>query len=406
MKICHVISSLDPRAGGPFSVVTGLAAAQAALDHEVWIITKPGLSPESRAARLEAPGLEKVSVSYIKTPPNAPISLVRHYGTMKKIISACDMVHLHGVWGPVIWTAATIARKTHTIYAVTPHGMLDPWSLSQKRWKKKLALTIGFRKMLERAAFLHLLNRDEEINIKPLSLACKRVIIPNGICPSDVMELPPRGEFYNTHPELDAKSFILFMGRLHYKKGLDYLVDAFSLVAKQHANVDLVIAGPDSGEQINVQRKIEQLQLNDRVHLVGSLYGRAKFAALTAATVFCLPSRQEGFSMSIIEALACRAPVVISAQCHFSEIAEAGAGEVVDLDPKAISAALGRLIRDKVLRDKSGEAGRALVFSRFTWPKIALQTAHAYVHALTGSNAGARKASTRPCVSHRESGTG
>lgn len=384
MKICHVISSLEPRIGGPVSVVTGLAAAQAALNHEVWIVTNPGLSREGHLALRNAPGLDKVSIAFhIGTTLTARITRLRQSWATKRIVSGCDVVHLHGVWDAILWMAATVARRAGTIYAVTPHGMLDPWSLSQKRWKKKLALRLRFGRMLGDAAILHLLNIDEERHVKSLlPLARQMVVIPNGIPPADIARLPAHGAFYQSHPALNSKPFILFLGRLHHKKGLDHLINAFFLVSKKHADIDLVIAGPECGELNNIKKRIGELALTDRVHLVGPLYGQSKFAALTDATVFCLPSRQEGFSMSIIEALACRLPVVISPYCHFNEVAEAGAGEVVELDPKAIAGALSRLVSDASLRHQAGEAGRALVLDHFTWPEIAVQTIKAYALAL------------------------
>lgn len=405
MKICHVVSYLDPRIGGPFSVVAGLAAAQVALDHEVWIMAKPGLGRYDHAT-LKTAGLDKVNVFYVNTSLRAPIALFRQTRSMERIIGGCDIVHLHGVWRVVLWMTATIARKTGTLYAVTPHGMLDPWSLSQKRWKKRLALWLGLRTMLRRAAFLHLLNRDEETNIQPLSLDCARVIIPNGISPDDIAQLPPSRTFYKAHPKLNSRPFILFLGRLHHKKGLDYLLDAFLLVAKTHANLDLVIAGPDGGELGNIRKQIEQLQLTDRVHLVGPLYGPDKFAAYMDATVFCLPSRQEGFSMSIIEAMACQVPVIISPHCHFNEIAQVGAGEIVELEAKAISGAICRLIDNKDLRKRFGEAGRSLVLNRYTWPMIVTKTIAAYTHALANHRSGIGKTSGQSFLSRRDGDMG
>lgn len=385
MRICHVIVSLDPASGGPFAVVTGLAAAQAALGHDVWIVTSCCLdrSGHRDSWLRDAHGLDKVNiVSNLDLNQGAAVARLRPHSQMRRIISGSDIVHLHGVWDPILWMAAAVARRVGTIYAVTPHGMLDPWSLSQKRWKKKLALLLGFKKMLRHAAFLHLLNEDEQARIEPLSIACETAIIPNGVSYDDIAELPRRGSFYLSHPELNARPFILFLGRLHYKKGLNHLINAFSLVSRKHNQVDLVIAGPDHGDQHNIERQARELGIIGRVHFTGPIYGKDKFSALVDATVFCLPSMQEGFSMSIVEALACKLPVVISSHCHFSEVAEVGAGEIVDLEPRAICDAISRLIGNEDFRHRAGEAGRALVCSRFTWPKIAQDTITAYARAL------------------------
>jgi glycosyltransferase involved in cell wall biosynthesis len=118
--------------------------------------------------------------------------------------------------------------------------------------------------------------------------------------------------------------------------------------------------------------------LLQRVHIVGSLFGADKYAAMVDAECFCLPSRQEGFSAAIIEALACGTPVVISEGCHFPEVAEAGAGAVVELDTATVAAAIDRVISDAELRRRQRIAARRLVQERYTWPAVAQQTVDLY----------------------------
>lgn len=362
-----------------------LAAAQAALANEVWIITSSHVGQDGHVAPwlCSVPGWNKINViSYPQTGLAAQMPWQLHAYPLRRIVSACDIVHLHGVWDAILRVAATTARRVGTIYTVSPHGILDPWSLGQKQWKKRLALLLVSRRMLKGAAFLHVLNKDERTSIQALSLPCKTVVIPNGICPDTIAQLPPKGSFYGSHPELGSRPFILFLGRLHYVKGIDYLVNAFAILPMRHRNLDLVIAGPDSGEQHKIEGQVRELGLHGRVHFVGPLYGEKKLAALSDAAVLCAPSRQESFGMSIIEALACKVPVVMSSHCRLDEVAEIGAGEIVDLEPKAISSAISRLISNEQRRAQAGEAGHALIFARFTWPKIAAEMVNAYSHAL------------------------
>ena len=122
--------------------------------------------------------------------------------------------------------------------------------------------------------------------------------------------------------------------------------------------------------------------LTDRVHLLGPISAAEKWDALAAATCFCLPSRQEGFSMAILEALAARVPVVISDACHFPEVADRGAGVVVPLDAGAIAAALDRVLTDADGRRAMGAAGRRLVEERYTWRRAAEISITAYADAI------------------------
>jgi glycosyltransferase involved in cell wall biosynthesis len=131
----------------------------------------------------------------------------------------------------------------------------------------------------------------------------------------------------------------------------------------------LVVAGPNDGARADFCQRIAGL--DDRAHLVGSLHGRDKWAALRDAALFCLPSRQEGFSVAILEALASRTPVVISEACHFPEVAEAGAGEIVPLSADSVAGAVARILADPSARGRMGDAGRTLVEKRFTWRRAA-----------------------------------
>ncbi len=171
---------------------------------------------------------------------------------------------------------------------------------------------------------------------------------------------------------------MLFLSRLHYKKGLDILADAFRRVAPLFPDVDLVVAGPDGGAEDEFRGRIRQYGLEERVHMTGGLYGPAKIAALKRAACFCLPSRQEGFSVAITEALACGVPVAITDACHFPEVGEAGAGIVSPLDPMAVAAALERILEDPDRAARMGAAGAKLVRDNYTWPRIAVQTIAAY----------------------------
>jgi glycosyltransferase involved in cell wall biosynthesis len=144
----------------------------------------------------------------------------------------------------------------------------------------------------------------------------------------------------------------------------------------------LVVAGPDEGAKAAFEAQIANLGIADRVHLVGPIYGARKLSALRDCDCFCLPSRQEGFSLAVTEAMACEAPVVISTQCHFPEVKQAGAGIIVQLNAEAIAAALAAVLCDPAAARQMGRNGRELVVSRFTWPKVAEEMIDNYRRAI------------------------
>ncbi len=396
MNILHVVNSLDPADGGPPAVAERLAAAQAVLTdemtgkpHRVTLVSRasPGREAQVQASLDPIPHMDQVSL--VSLPPDLTFGIFVPPATSRQLresIAQADIVHLHGVWDRLLHRAAIEAMRLRKPYVLTPHGMLDPWSLQQRWLKKKVALMLAYRKMLQRARCLHVLNEDEARLIKPLKLTPPAQVIPNGVFLEEIEPHPPAGSFYAKHPELEGDPFVLFLSRLHYKKGLDYLADAFAIALKSLPHLRLVVAGPDGGAQADFEAQIDRLGIASRVHLVGPLWAQDKYAAMVDAACFCLPSRQEGFSVAITEALATGTPAVVSEGCHFPEVAAAGAGEVVPLDAQAVAAALVRVLSDESQRQQMGRAGRELVLSRFTWPVIAQQAVQMYRNALGHHN--------------------
>lgn len=381
MKIVHVITSMDPDKGGPQAVVMRLAAAQAELGHAVHVVSQ---ADDGTCARVVAlgetiPGFEQIRWHLLPPPGRLEEILCRKARPLlSHVLADADQLHLHGVWEPILSCAATIARRIGLPYCVCPAGMLDSWSLAQKRWKKQLALALGCRRMLDNAAFIHALNRDEVELMQPVGLRAPAEIIPNGVFVEEFEQLPSPECFSALVSLPRGRRYVLFLSRLHYKKGLDLLAHGFQTVARHCPDVDLVVAGPDGGAEDDFRDLVRRFGLEKRVLMVGPLYGRTKLQALVSAACFCLPSRQEGFSIAITEALACGTPVVITHACHFPEVAAAGAGAVVSLDPAEIARGMIEVLSDRDAAEAMGRNGRRLVFENYTWPRIARLTASLY----------------------------
>jgi len=383
MRIIHVIASIDPAGGGPPQVAMRLAAAQAQLGHDVHVVTygKRDIATVERTQQQLAgiPHLDALQVHWLPNPGGLERFLaVEAQRLLTEVLPGANWLHLHGIWERILHRAAATARRLDIPYCFRPAGMLDPWSLKQKRWKKRLALAAVVRRALNGAAFIHTLNADEAKLIAPLSLRAPCVVLPNGVFLEEIEPLPEPGTFVAARPELSGKRLLLFLARLHYKKGLDYLAEAWRIVAPRVPDAELVIAGPDEGARYDFESRIARAGLTNRVRMVGPLYGAEKFAALVDATCFCLPSRQEGFSVAVLEALACGVPVVISEACHFPEAAAAGAAEVVALGDSSLAEALGRVLENPEHAQAMGRAGRELIRRDYTWPAIAARVVDAY----------------------------
>ncbi len=365
LRVIHVAESLDPSGGGLPAVVTQLSEAQREAGISAKVVCVHGAPPSlPKCEQLPKPSLKEAIFS------RGSFSI-----QLQKQLAEADILHLHGVWDVPLLVAAKLARRCGKPYLVTPHGMLDPWSMQQKAWKKKLGLKLGFRTMLDGAAAIHWLNDDEKRLAEPLRLRAKPMVIPNGLPRSALAGVPPAGSF-RERLKLGVP-YILFLSRLHKKKGLDILADAFAIVARE-SPVHLIVAGPDGGARAEFEARIHELELDSRVSVIGPLYGAGKWEALADAACFCLPSRQEGFSMAILEAMASRIPVVISQECHFPEVAEAGAGYIEALNAEAIAAGLRKVLSNRESAEAMGRAGRELVEQRYTWDRVAKQMIECY----------------------------
>ncbi len=214
---------------------------------------------------------------------------------------ATDFVHLHGVWETNLLRASMLCRRFSVPYCVCCCGMLDVWSMQQSAWKKKLAMRLGFRRMLDGAAFIHALNADEIELMRPLGLKAPPVIIPNGIFLNEVEGRGRCGRLARTALCAVSVAASLQEGSRHSCRCLSPGCTLFP-------DVDLVVAGPDGGAEDEFRERIRQYGLQERVHMTGGLYGPAKIAALKRAACFCLPSRQEGSASPLPRRLpaACR----------------------------------------------------------------------------------------------------
>ena len=376
MRLAHLTWLLSPRGGGIPPVTLALADEQRRSGHEVRV-----LGVEDPAAP-GAPGTGELH------PALGPVALGLAPGLRRALDRGADEVlHLHGLFTWPSQVARGWGARTGRPVVVSPHGMLEPWALANSAWKKRLFRFLIENRNLARATCLHALCNEEAANFRRLGLRNPVAVVPNGVTLEDVPAIPDRSALAKTYPELAGRRVLLFLGRLHPKKGLLHLVDAWHTLRDDRALRDwvLLIAGPDQvGHAAEVDARIRSLGLGHEVRLVGPAYGEAKQAVLAAADGFVLPSFSEGFSMTVLEAMAWRLPVVISRQCNL-DVEAPGAGLLCE--PEAGSVAerlrgLASLPEDE--RRAMGARGRAEVERRYTWPIVAAQLVEVYRWLLSG----------------------
>ena len=381
LRILHLINSIDPTTGGPANVLLRLATIQARHDHNVTIIT----SDEPATIESESRTLQDAGVRLITCgPARGPLrSSPRHVPAVRDAIErGIDIAHLHGLWQHLVHWGASALRAADVPHIIRPCGMLDPWTLRQGRWKKRAMLAIKARADLNAADALHFTTQTEMDLTRPLRLRAPGFVLPNGIEWSEFDPLPQPGIFRESLGIDPSTPLVLFLSRLHHKKGIDLLLPAFAEGAPSNAR--LVLVGPGDPETIaRVDADAQRLRIADRVIRTGMLRGADRIAAFADADLFCLPSYQENFGVVVVEAGAAGTPVLISDQVNIhQQIADAGCGRVVPCEVKPLGEALRVMLADPEALRAMGARAREHHRHHFSWERIADQLTTQYQRLL------------------------
>jgi glycosyltransferase involved in cell wall biosynthesis len=292
-----------------------------------------------------------------------------------------DIVHTISLFTYPVALANWLCRLRRVPYVINPQGMLEPWAMSYKIWKKQIYYTCVEAPTLQSASTIQMLSQAEAEGIKPLNLHTPVVITPNGIHQREFEQRSSPELFYQQFESLRGKTLILFLGRIDPKKGLDLLASAFAQAHQKFPNTHLVIAGPDNiNFQPSAENYFEQAGCLDAVTFTGMLTGKLKHSALAAATLYVAPSYSEGFSMSVLEGMASALPCVITTGCNFPEAAQVA--DVVEIDADAIAHALIHNLSNPDAAKAIGQRARQFIFNHYTWEQIARQLIQTYRHIL------------------------
>jgi glycosyltransferase involved in cell wall biosynthesis len=384
MRVVHVVASVAPGWGGPVAVAAGLTSALSRQGVRCSIF-----APMDRGATDALVPEDDVEVRLFPIGPVAALwpawspALGR---ALEREIAATDVVHIHELWHFPHWAAVRIARRAGVPYLITPHGQLSPWALEQKRIRKRVySCMLQQRAGLERAVSIHALTPMEAAQVRDYGVHAPVVVVPNGVDYSVAGRRAAPDRLFQRFPELVDRSIVLFLGRLHAQKGIDLLVEAFGAVHRAHPNATLLVAGPGDSSVV-AQLRASAAGLPDKRAIVfsGPLHGPDKQEAFSAARVFVLPSRSEGQSIALLEAMAAGLPVVVTPVANYPDVEAAGAGLVVSLSVPALTAAISALLTDSVRARSLGDRGRDLVQRHFTWDHVAPQMKDVYCQIAAG----------------------
>ena len=292
--------------------------------------------------------------------------------------SRAEVVHCHELRTVETLIAVRIAARAGLPVVLSPHGTLPcntGRTLLKTMWDALLS-----RRVLPRFRHVAALSTLEAEQARVLwtahglSLTSEQVsIVPNGIDPAEPVADSERCAARRRLSLRDDDRVVLFMGRLHRRKHLILLLDAFADLAGRCPRARLVVAGPDDGALAGIRKAITRHDLDHRVVMTGMVSGGARRDVLAAADVFALVGSGEGMPMAALEALAAGIPVVLGEECGLGEVAEAGAGLVVGHDRAAIAAALERFAHAPEGGDAVRRRAREFVATRFSWPAIVHQ---------------------------------
>ena len=350
MKLLHVIPTCDPASGGPIEGVKQFYKE----------FKKSGITPEILCSddpkkqfnkhkdlpKIHALGPSKFSYYYNPALKN----------WLYKNIDNYDCVIIHGVWQYHNYAVWSVAKKKKIPYYIFYHGMLDPWFKKKypfKHLKKKLYWYLIQYKIIKEAKSVLFTTLEEKFlarkSFSPYK--AKEKVVGYGISGNPYPYNLKDNLFFKKYPKLKEKKIIFFLGRVHPKKGVDLLIDAFEKVYKKNSKFHLIIAGPYEKKYYNFLNETfikSSNKFKDSITWMGPIYNKLKWDTLNSCYFFCLPSHQENFGISVAEALASKKPVLITNKVNiYRDIKKYKSGFVSNDDYEGVILSLKKIMNLK-----------------------------------------------------------
>nr|WP_225938728.1 glycosyltransferase [Kovacikia minuta] len=384
MKVLHVIPSISPLRGGPSQAAIEMVGALRTHGVEAEIVTTNDHGPDL----LDVPLNQRIEYQHVPVRFFSRFSpsmhAAREFAFSHQLttwlwhqVRNYDLLHVHAIFSYPSTIAMAIARQKQVPYINRPLGQLCEWSLQQSARKKQTYLQLIERSNLNQSTALHFTSHQEHQETKRLGLKTPGVVLPHGLTLAPA--IPNARQRLRQQFNLPAdEPIILFLSRLHPKKGLDYLIPALGKL--RHYRFTFILAGNGSPEyETEVEALLRQYELSDRTCRAGFVTGEKKDLLLQGSDLFALTSHSENFGVAVLEAMAVGLPVIVTPGIALAAVvAEHQLGLVPRLNAEAISFAIDHCLSHPEQRREMGDRARQLVLAKYTWKQVTAQMQQTY----------------------------
>ena len=392
MKVLHVIPSVAAVRGGPSQAVIEMVRGLRSQDVDAEIVT----TNDNGKDLLDVPLYELTDrlEEYANVPirffprfsPN--INAVREFAFSGALttwlwqhITEYDLVHVHAIFSYASTIAMAIARIKNVSYITRPLGQLCEWSLQQSKLRKQIYLNVIERSNLLCSKSLHFTAEQEKTEFNQLGLNIPNFILPHGVyIPTPIPDA--KTQVRKILHILDQRPIVLFMSRIHPKKGLEYLISALSKLKEY--NFVLVIAGSGDPDYVNqIKDLLKTHDICDRTHMIGFVKGETKNLYLQGADIFALTSHSENFGIAAIEALAAGTPVLITDGVAIAPmVKEQSIGYVTKLEVETIASIIQEFFDHPDIAKQKGDRATLYIAEHYSWAKITCRLMTVYKNLL------------------------
>jgi glycosyltransferase involved in cell wall biosynthesis len=359
LNLLFIANSLAISEGGPPRVIAEVGNGLRARGHHVRVVSRPAIG-ETVALNAD------VASFTLNFRVTNPFSVKTAAGELSNHLAWADCAFVSGVWGPLEGLVLRFAEWGDTPVHIRTCGMLEDYILRRNAWKKWLARRVFTDANLNKAASLIVNTKIEGDHVGKLGFRAPVDLIPNGV------RIPGDDRWMSREAAIEALQItlqpedrvILYLSRIHPKKGLHVLLEALPPLFAGNRKWQLVVAGEmfdGEGYRAKIARLTNQSGFAYKVHFLGEVAGRTKDACMSLGDIFVLPSESEGFSNAVLEAMAWGLPVVITEGCNFPEVAAGNAGWVVEQTRQGVQAALSEASMNFDDLATKGRNGRQMI---------------------------------------------